>query len=74
VLTVALNHAEPTPLGSLALVSGGGAGWATFGILVAAWWRRRLVWSVAAATLALAAAVTAYYVADAEASRSPLAQ
>ena len=73
VLVVALNHAESTPLRSLSLATGGGAGWATFGILVAAWWRRRLVLSVAAATFALAAAVTAYYVADAVASDSPLA-
>lgn len=73
VLVVALNHAETTPLRSLSIVTGGGAGWATFGILMAAWWRRRLVLSVAAATLALAAAVAAYYVADAVAADSPLA-
>lgn len=73
VVVVALNHAEPTPLRSLSIVCGGGAGWATFGILVAAWWRRRLVLSIAAATFALAAAVAAYYVADAVASDSPLA-
>jgi hypothetical protein len=73
VLVVALNHAEPTPLRSLSIVTGGGAGWATFGILMAAWWRRRLVLSVAAAFFALAAAVAAYYVADAVAADSPLA-
>lgn len=73
LVVVALNHAEPTPLRSLSLVSGGGAAWATFGILMAAWWRRRLVLSVAAATFALAAAVAAYYVADAVAANSPLA-
>jgi hypothetical protein len=73
VVVVALNHAEPTALRSLSIVSGGGAGWATFGILMAAWWRRRLVLSIAAATFALAAAVAAYYVADAVAADSPLA-
>jgi hypothetical protein len=71
-VVVALNHAEPSPLRSLSIVSGGGAGWATFGILMAAWWRRRLVLSIAAATFALAAAVAAYYVADAVADDSPL--
>ena len=55
VVVVALNHAEPTPLRSLSIVTGGGAGWATFGVLAAAWWRRRLVLSIAAATFALAA-------------------
>lgn len=70
---VALNHAEPTPLRSLAVVSGGGAAWATFGILMATWWRRRLVLSVAAATFSLMSAVAAYYVADAVAADSPLA-
>jgi hypothetical protein len=73
VLVVALNHAESPPLRSLSIVTGGGAGWATFGILMAAWWRRRLVLSVAAAFVALAAAVAAYYVADAVAADSPLA-
>ena len=73
VVVVALNHAESTPLRSLSIVTGGGAGWATFGILMAAWWRRRLVLSVAAAFFALAAAVAAYYVADAVAADSPLA-
>lgn len=73
VVVVALNRAEPTPLRLLSIVSGGGAGWATFGILMAAWWRRRLVLSVAAATSSLAAAVAAYYVADAVAADSPLA-
>ena len=58
---------------SLSIVTGGGAGWATFGILMAAWWRRRLVLSVAAAFFALAAAVAAYYVADGVAADSPLA-
>ena len=64
VVVVALNHAESTPLRSLSLITGGGAGWATFGILMAAWWRRRLALSIAAATVALAAAVAAYYVVD----------
>ena len=73
VVVVVLNHAEPIPLRSLSIVSGGGAGWATFGILIAAWWRRRLVLSIAAATLALVAAVAAYYVADAVAANSALA-
>ena len=73
VVVVALNHAESSPLRSLPIVTGGGAGWATFGILMAAWWRRRLVLSVAAAFFALAAAVAAYYVADAVAADSPLA-
>ena len=72
-VVVALNHAESTPLRSLSIVTGGGAGWATFGILMAAWWRRSLVLSVAAAFFALAAAVAAYYVADASppTARSP---
>lgn len=74
VVVVALNHAEQTPLRSLSIVCGGGAAWAAFGILVAAWWRRRLVLSVAAASFALATAVVAYYVADAVAADSPLAQ
>lgn len=74
VVVVALNHAGSTPLRSLSIVTGGGAGWATVGILVAAWWRRRLALSVVAAFLALAAAVTAYYVADAVAADSPLAE
>ena len=73
VVVVALNHAESPLLRSLSVVSGGGAAWATFGILTAAWWRRRLVLSVAAAFCALTAAVTAYYVADAVAAGSPLA-
>ena len=73
VVVVALNHAEPTPLRLLSLVTGGGAGWATLGILMAAWWRRRLMLSIAAATVGLAAAVAAYYVADAVAANSPLA-
>lgn len=73
VVVVALNHAESAPLRSLAMVSGGGAAWATFGIAMAAWWRR-LAPSVAAATFALAAAVAAYYVADAAAAGSPLSQ
>lgn len=73
VVVVVLNHFESTPLRSLSIVSGGGAGWAAFGILMAAWWRRRLGQSIAAATFALAAAVTAYYVADAVAADSPLA-
>jgi len=73
VVVVALNHAEPTPLRSLSIVTGGGAGWATFGILIAAWWRRRLVLSIAAATFALAAAVATYYVADSVPFGTPLA-
>lgn len=73
VVVVALNHAEPTPLRSLSIVTGGGAGWATFGILMAAWWRRRLVLSVAAATVALAVAVAAYYLADSVPFGTPLA-
>ena len=73
VVVVALNHAEPTALRSLSIVTGGGAGWATLGILMAAWWRRRLVLSIAAATLALAAAVAAYYVADSVPFGTPLA-
>lgn len=73
VVVVALNHAEATPLRWLSIVTGGGAGWATFGILMAAWWRRRLVLSAAAAFFALAVAVAAYYFADAVAANSPLA-
>ena len=73
VVVVALNHAEQTPLRLLSIVTGGGAGWATFGILMAAWWRRRLVLSIAAATVALAAAVAAYYLADSVPFGTPLA-
>jgi len=73
LVVVALNHAEPAPMRWLSIVSGGGAAWATFGILIGAWWRRRLVLSVAGATFALAAAVAAYYVADAVAADSALA-
>lgn len=72
LVVVVLNHAESVIPRTLSLVTGGGAGWATFGILVAAWWRRRLVLSVAGALVALAAAVTSYYVADAVAADSPL--
>ena len=72
VLVVALNHAGPAPLRALSLVTGGGAAWAVFGILMAAWWRQRLFLAVAAAIASLAAAVVAYYVADALAADSPL--
>ena len=72
VVVVALNHAEPAPLRVLSVVTGGGAAWATFGISTAAWWRRRLVLSVAASTFVLAVAVVAYYVADAVAADSSL--
>jgi hypothetical protein len=72
VVVVALNHADSGSLRILSLLTGGGAGWATFGILVAAWWRRRLVLSVVAAVVALAAAVASYYLADAVAADSPL--
>ena len=74
VLVVALNHAELPVLRSLSIVTGGGAAWATFGMLMAAWRRRGLLQSVAAGTVALAAAVAAYYVAEAVAANSPLAQ
>jgi uncharacterized protein DUF6518 len=40
---------------------------------MAAWWRRRLVLSIAAAAFALAAAVAAYYVADSVPFGTPLA-